>query len=186
MAKLIYSMITSLDGYTEDEHGRFGLGLPEDEEMHSYICELESSFGTCLYGRKMYETMVCWETTHLARVQPRFRLDFSRQRQAAEKVVYSRTLAEPRSARTKIERSFDPGAVRSRQMPRTTSRLKILNWSRKRTSTVVGRAVSRAAPRICANRRDSIHFGSTVTSIKRGSTSRRLLSLLLSWPPWPR
>src|SRR5262249_39780990 len=64
MAKLIYSMLTSLDGYTEDEHGRFGWGAPEDEEVHSYINELPSSFGTYLYGRKMYETMAYWETAH--------------------------------------------------------------------------------------------------------------------------
>jgi hypothetical protein len=64
MGKLIYSMITSLDGYTEDEHGRFGWGAPEDEEVHSYINALASSLGTYLYGRRMYETMVYWETAH--------------------------------------------------------------------------------------------------------------------------
>jgi dihydrofolate reductase len=101
-----------LDGYTEDEHGRFGWGAPEDEEVHSYINELASSFGTYLYGRRMYETMVYWETAHTVRDQPQFVLDWARQWQAAEKIVYSRTLAEPRSARTRIEREFDPGAVR--------------------------------------------------------------------------
>ena len=112
MAKLIYSMLTSLDGYTEDKHGRFGWGAPEDEEVHSYINELASSFGTYLYGRRMYETMVYWETAHTVRDQPQFVLDWARQWQAAEKIVYSRTLAEPRSARTRIEREFDPDAVR--------------------------------------------------------------------------
>jgi dihydrofolate reductase len=112
MAKLIYSMFTSLDSYTEDGHGRFGWGAPEDEELHSYINELASSFGTYLYGRRMYETMVYWETAHTVRDQPQFVRDFARQWQAAEKIVYSRTLAEPRSARTRIEREFDPGAVR--------------------------------------------------------------------------
>ena len=112
MAKLIYSMLMSLDGYTEDEHGRFGWGAPEDEELHSYINELASVFGTYLYGRRMYETMVYWETAHTVPGQPQFVLDFARQWQAAEKIVYSRTLAEPRSARTKIKREFDPGAVR--------------------------------------------------------------------------
>jgi hypothetical protein len=63
MAKLIYSMIMSLDGYTEDERGGFGWG-PPDEEVHSYLNELASSFGTYLYGRRMYETMVYWETAH--------------------------------------------------------------------------------------------------------------------------
>ena len=112
MAKLIYSMLMSLDGYTEDEHGRFGWGAPEDGEVHSYINQLASAFGTYLYGRRMYETMVYWETAHTVRDQPRFVLDFARQWQAAEKIVYSRTLAEPRSARTRIEREFDPDAIR--------------------------------------------------------------------------
>jgi hypothetical protein len=103
-------MFTSLDGYTEDGHGGFGWGAPEDEELHSYVNQLASSFGT--YGRRMYETMVYWETARTVRDQPQFVLDFARLWQAAEKIVYSRTLAEPRSARTRIEREFDPGAVR--------------------------------------------------------------------------
>jgi dihydrofolate reductase len=112
MGKLIYSMLTSLDGYTEDEHGKFGWGAPEDEEVHSYVNELASSLGTYLCGRRMYETMIYWETAHTMPDQPRFVLDWARQWQAAEKIVYSRTLAEPRSARTRIEREFDPDAVR--------------------------------------------------------------------------
>ena len=112
MAKLIYGMITSLDGYTEDEHGRFGWGAPEDEGVHSYINELASSVGTYLYGRRMYETMVFWETALTIPDQPHFIRDWARQWQAAEKIVYSRTLSEPRSARTRIEREFDPDAVR--------------------------------------------------------------------------
>jgi len=112
MAKLIYSMLTLLDGYTEDEHGRFGWGAPEDEAVHSYINELGTSFGTYLYGRRMYETMVYWETAHTVPDQPRFVLEYARQWQAADKVVFSRTLAEPRSARTRIERAFDSDAVR--------------------------------------------------------------------------
>ena len=75
MAKLIYSMLTSLDGYTEDEHGDFGWGVPEDEEVHSYINEIGSSLGTYLYGRRMYETMVYWETAHTIPDQPQFILD---------------------------------------------------------------------------------------------------------------
>jgi dihydrofolate reductase len=112
MARLIYGMIQSLDGYTEDEHGKFGWGAPESEEVHSYINELASPVGTYLYGRRMYETMVYWETAHTIPNQPPFVLEWARQWQAAEKVVYSRTLAEPRSARTRIEREFDPDAVR--------------------------------------------------------------------------
>jgi dihydrofolate reductase len=112
MAKLIYSMFTSLDGYTEDEHGDFGWGAPEDADVHTYINELASSVGTYLYGRRMYETMVYWETAHTIPDQPQFVLDWARQWQAAEKIVYSRTLAEPRSARTRLEREFAPAAVR--------------------------------------------------------------------------
>jgi dihydrofolate reductase len=112
MGKLIHSMITSLDGYTEDEHGRFGWGAPADEEVHSCINALASPLGTYLYGRRMYETMAYWETAHTVPDQPQFVLEWARQWQAAEKIVYSRTLAEPRSARTRIERQFDPNAVR--------------------------------------------------------------------------
>ena len=112
MAKLIYSMLMSLDGYIEDKHGRFGWGAPEDEEVHSFINQLLPSFGTYLYGRRMYETMVYWETAHTVPDQPRFVLDFASQWQAAEKIVYSKTMAEPRSARTTIEREFDPESIR--------------------------------------------------------------------------
>jgi dihydrofolate reductase len=111
MAKLIYWMNTSLDGYVEDEHGGFGWTGP-DEEVNAYINELSSSVGTYLYGRKMYEAMVYWETEYAVHDLPQFLLDWARQWQAAEKIVYSRTLAEPRSARTRIEREFDPDAVR--------------------------------------------------------------------------
>jgi hypothetical protein len=86
--------------------------LPKMQRCTPTSNELASSFGTYLYGRKMYETMVYWETAHTVRGQPRFVLDWARQWQAAEKIVYSRTLAEPRSARTRIEREFDPDAVR--------------------------------------------------------------------------
>ena len=85
MAKLIYLMNTSLDWYTEDQHGRFGWGATEDDELHSDICEFVSSFRTCLYGRKMYEMMVYWETADQVRDQPHFLLEFARQWQAAER-----------------------------------------------------------------------------------------------------
>ena len=112
MAKLIYSMLTSADGFTEDAQGQFGWGVPEDEEVHYYLNDLAASLGTYLYGRRMYETMVYWETAHMIPNQPQFVLDWARQWQAADKVVYSRTLAKPRSARTRIERAFDPDAIR--------------------------------------------------------------------------
>ena len=105
-------MNMSLDGYIEDEHGRFEWGAPKDEEVHTWIFGYVSQFRTCLYGRRIYETMVYWETAHTLPGQTQLELDFARQWQAAEKIVFSRTLAEPRSARTKIERAFDPDAVR--------------------------------------------------------------------------
>jgi dihydrofolate reductase len=131
MAKLIYSMLTSLDGYTEDEHGRFGWGAPGDEEVHSYINELASSFGTYLYGRRMYETMVYWETAHTVSGQPRFVLDWARQWQAAEKIVYSRTLAEPRGRGSNVN-SIPTQSGGSRPSLSTTSLLTVLNSPRKR------------------------------------------------------
>jgi dihydrofolate reductase len=110
-AKLIYSMLMSLDGYIEDENGNFEWAAPT-EEVHSYVNELASSVGTYLYGRKMYEIMVYWETAHLIPDQPKVILDWAHQWQAAQKIVYSKTLVEPRSARTKVERGFDPEAIR--------------------------------------------------------------------------
>jgi dihydrofolate reductase len=111
-AKLIYSMIMSLDGYTEDKEGKFGWGAPENEEVHSYINELASTVGTYLYGRKMYETMVYWETAHTIQGQPKVVLDWAKQWQAANKIVYSKTMTKPASARTHIKREFDPESVR--------------------------------------------------------------------------
>ncbi|MDH2429170.1 dihydrofolate reductase family protein [Sphaerisporangium sp. TRM90804] len=110
MGKLIYSMITSLDGYVSDANGDFGWGAPE-EESHTFMNEHMRSFGTYLYGRRMYETMVYWETAHTVPDQPPFMLECARIWQAADKVVYSTTLNEAASERTRIERAFDPDAV---------------------------------------------------------------------------
>jgi dihydrofolate reductase len=111
MAKLIYSMIQSLDGYTEDANGSFSWGAPEDERLHAYINELAVTVGTSLYGRRMYETMVYWETAHLAPGQSPVIFEWARLWRATEKIVYSRTLTEASSERTRIEREFDPEAV---------------------------------------------------------------------------
>ena len=110
MAKLIYSALASLDGYVEDEQGKFGWAGP-DEEVHSFINDLERSVGMYLYGRRMYETMVAWEALDLAE-QPPYIRDFAVMWRAAEKVVYSKTLESVSSARTRIERDFDPDDVR--------------------------------------------------------------------------
>lgn len=111
MGKLIYSMITSLDGYVSDQDGNFGWGTP-DEELHAFVSEQSRSVGAYLYGRRMYETMVYWETAYRVPDQPPFILEYARIWQDAEKIVYSTTLKETGSERTRIERTFDPEAVR--------------------------------------------------------------------------
>ena len=105
---LIYAMIASLDGYVEDESGRFDWAAP-DEEVHAFVNELERPIGTYLYGRRMYETMVAWET--MDDEHPVMR-DFAELWRAAEKIVYSRSLESASSARTRVEHDFDAGAVR--------------------------------------------------------------------------
>lgn len=111
MARLIYSAIASLDGYIEDARGRFDWGAP-DEEVLSFINDLERPVGTYLYGRRMYETMVYWETAPSDESVPVVLRDFTQMWRASEKVVCSRTLESVSSARTRIERSFDIEAVR--------------------------------------------------------------------------
>jgi dihydrofolate reductase len=110
MAKLIYSTLGSLDGYFEDASGRFEWAAP-DEEVHAFVNDLERPVGTYLYGRRMYETMVFWETVSTAG-EPSVFEDYAEIWRAAEKVVYSRTLQTPSSARTRIERELDLDAIR--------------------------------------------------------------------------
>ena len=110
MAKLIYSAITSLDGYVADEDGNFDWAAP-DEEVHTFVNDLERPAGTYLYGRRMYEVMAYWETAHTLADQPPFVRDYAEIWQAADKIVYSKTLETVSSARTRIEREFDPEAV---------------------------------------------------------------------------
>jgi dihydrofolate reductase len=111
MAKLIYSAIASLDGYIADEDGNFDWAVP-DEEVHAFINDLDRPLGTYLYGRRLYETMVGWETDHTLAEQSPVMRDFAQIWQAAEKIVYSRTLEAVSTARTRIERDFEPDAVR--------------------------------------------------------------------------
>jgi dihydrofolate reductase len=111
MANLIYSAISSLDGYTEDRNGNFDWAAP-DEEVHRFINNLERSAGTYLYGRRMYETMMVWETDpDLAADSPITR-DFAEIWQAADKIVYSRTLNTVSTGKTQLERKFDPEIIR--------------------------------------------------------------------------
>ena len=111
MAKLIYSAITSLDGYVADEEDNFDWAAP-DQEVHTFVNDLERSIGTHLFGRRMYETMVYWETAHTLPAQPAFARDFAELWQMADKIVYSKTLETVSSARTRIERGFDAEAIR--------------------------------------------------------------------------
>jgi dihydrofolate reductase len=110
LAKLIYSALASLDGYIEDETGKFGWAEP-DEEVHAFVNELSRPVGTFLLGRRMYEVLVAWETMELDDEPAPIR-DFAEIWRAADKVVYSRTLETVSSARTRIEREFDPSVVR--------------------------------------------------------------------------
>ena len=111
MARLIYSAITSLDGYVEDEAGKFDWAAP-DGEVHAFVNDLERPIGTYLYGRRMYETMVFWETVSTGPEQSGVMRDFAEIWRSAEKIVYSRTLQTASSARTRIERVFDPDTIR--------------------------------------------------------------------------
>ena len=110
MAELIYSAITSLDGYIEDETGKFDWAEP-DPEVHTLVNDLERPVGIHLYGRRMYEVMVAWETL-TPTDQPPFIQDYAEIWRAADKIVYSTTLETVSSARTRIEKEFDPESVR--------------------------------------------------------------------------
>jgi dihydrofolate reductase len=111
VAKLIYAALTSLDGYVADEEGSFDWAEP-DEEVHTFVNDLERPIGTYLYGRRLYEVMVYWETLKTSPGEPRYFADYAEIWRAADKIVYSRTLNEVSSARTRIERAFDPDVVR--------------------------------------------------------------------------
>jgi dihydrofolate reductase len=140
VAKLIYSAIASLDGYTEDEDGKFDWAAP-GEQVHAFVNDLERPVGTYLYGRRMYETMVPWET--MVGESPASRDDAEIWR-AAEKVVYSTTLDAVSSARTRLERSFAPEAVRA------------LKAASERDLSVGGPALAAAA--IAAGLIDELHL----------------------------
>lgn len=119
MAKLIYSALMSLDGYLADEDGRFDWAAP-DEAVHTFVNDLLRPVGTYLYGRRMYDVMSYWETAHTLPDQPSVVLDFAEIWQAADKIVYSKSLESVSSTKTRIEREFDPDAVN--QMKAAASR----------------------------------------------------------------
>jgi dihydrofolate reductase len=111
MARLVYSAITSLDGYVADADGKFDWAEP-GEEVFRFVNELERPIGTYLYGRRMYETMAVWGTPDVAANLPLYVQDFARIWKAADKVVYSKTLERATTERTRVERDFQPAAVR--------------------------------------------------------------------------
>jgi len=111
MARLIYSAIASLDGYVADEQGKFGWAMP-DEEIHAFVNDLERPVGTHLYGRRMYETMKVWEGDEFLEGEPEVMHDYAEIWRAADKIVYSRSLEEVETSRTRLERAFDPEAIR--------------------------------------------------------------------------
>ena len=110
MAKLLYVMNASLDGYIADEDGKLDWGAP-DEEYYAFVNDLVRPVGTYLYGRRLYELMAVWETDPAAAAQSPGTREFAEIWQAADKVVYSRTL-QAAATRTRIERDFEPEAVR--------------------------------------------------------------------------
>jgi dihydrofolate reductase len=111
MAKLIYSTIASLDGYVADKTGNFDWAAPDDE-LHAFVNDLERPVGTYLYGRRMYEVMRFWEDPELLTDKSHVMRDFAAIWQAADKVVFSRTLRAASTAKTRIDREFDAGAIR--------------------------------------------------------------------------
>src|SRR3989454_3191129 len=110
MPKLIYSAITSLDGYVADENGDFDWAAP-DEEVHTFVNDLERPVGTYLYGRRMYEVMLFWEDSQTFADQPPFIQDFAQIWQAADKIVYSKTPQCGFTAQNRIQRALGPAAV---------------------------------------------------------------------------
>jgi dihydrofolate reductase len=111
VARLIYSAIASLDGYVADKYGNFDWAAPDDE-VHSFVNDLERKVRTYLYGRRMYEVMRYWETAQAPADRPPVEMDYARIWRSADKVVYSKTLRAVSSAKTRIERDFDPEVVR--------------------------------------------------------------------------
>lgn len=118
MSSLIYSAIASLDGYTVDDNDNFDWAAP-DEQVHAFVNDLERPIGSYLYGRRMYEVMTFWETARADTDHPAAGEDYAQIWQAAQKIVYSTTLTAVSSARTRIESTFDPDAVR--QLKATTA-----------------------------------------------------------------
>jgi dihydrofolate reductase len=111
MAKLIYAAISSLDGYVADSEGNFDWSMPS-EEVHRFVNDLEAGIGTYLYGRRMYEVMRYWETASTANGEESAEQEFAKVWQQADKIIYSRSINDVSTASTRLEREFDPEAIR--------------------------------------------------------------------------
>jgi dihydrofolate reductase len=120
VAGLIYASIASVDGYIADVDGRFDWAAP-DEEMHVLVNDLMRSVDTHLFGRRMYEVLAAWESDELVAGQPRYISDYATIWRSADKIVYSRTLAAPSTARTIVKREFDAEEVRALKTTRNLS-----------------------------------------------------------------
>ena len=119
MAKLIYVTNVSLDGYIEDEHGSIDW-TPPDDELFAFITELVRPVETYLYGRRLYDAMACWETDPALAARSDLTADFANIWQAADKVVYSKTLDGVSTTKTRLERTFDPASVRDMKASATS------------------------------------------------------------------
>jgi dihydrofolate reductase len=142
VGRLIYAAIASLDGYVADADGNFDWSMP-DPDVHRAVNDIERSVGTALYGRRMYEVLVWWETLDTTG-EADYIVDFAELWRAADKVVYSRTLEAVASARTRIEREFDPEAVRR------------MKSEREKDLSIGGPGL--AAEALCAGLVDEIHL----------------------------
>ena len=184
MAKLIYSAIASLDGYVEDDEGKFDWGMP-DEEVHAFVNELERPIGTYLYGRRMYETMVFWETAQREADEPSVFHDYAGIWQAADKVVYSRTLEriqreDPDRERVRSGRRPAAEGVRRRPTsqsaaPSSPARRSARGWSTSPLFLCRSWWVAASAPFPTASARNSscsTSAGSATASVSSTTASR--------------
>lgn len=111
MAKLVYSMLMSLDGFVADVGGAFGWAAPDDAELQAHLLAGSAGIGTYLFGRRMYQVMSYWENAGGAPGQSWFEKDWARHWAGTDKIVYSQSLAASITARTELRRAFDPGEV---------------------------------------------------------------------------
>jgi dihydrofolate reductase len=112
MARLVYAVLASLDGYVADEAGNFDWAAP-GEDVHRFINELERSVGTYLFGRRLYEIMAVWQDFPDIEQEPEVIGEYAAIWQSADKIVYSETLAAVTTPKTRLDRSFDPQSVRA-------------------------------------------------------------------------